>query len=55
MITDLEPDRSLYHVGMPERFALVTFSVTSLAHKDRIIEELSRKGFHLREVSGSIR
>ena len=20
-ITDLEPDRSLYHVGMPERFA----------------------------------
>lgn len=50
-ITDLEPDRSLYHVGMPERFAEVSFLVKAARHKTEILRELSAKGFVVREVS----
>jgi len=50
-ITDLQPDRSLYHIGMPERFAEVTFLVKSAKHKAEIMRELAARGFDAREVS----
>ena len=49
-ITDLEPDRSLYHVGMPEGNAEVTFLATSARHKNAVLRELSARGFVVREV-----
>jgi hypothetical protein len=49
-ITGLKPDRSLYHVGMPERSAEVTFLATSARHKNAILRELSARGFVVREV-----
>jgi hypothetical protein len=50
VITDLEPDRSLYHVGMPERFTLVSFLAKTAKHKAKIFAELSARGFDAREV-----
>jgi (p)ppGpp synthase/HD superfamily hydrolase len=50
-ITDLEPDRSLYHVGMPERSTEVTFLVKTTGHKAEVLGELSAKGFTIRELS----
>jgi hypothetical protein len=49
-ITDLEPDRSLYHVGMPERSAEVTFLATRARDKNAVLRELSARGFDCREV-----
>ena len=54
-ITDLEPDRTLYHVGMPERSTEVSFAVKSAKHKAEILKELSTKGFVVREVTGPMR
>jgi hypothetical protein len=53
-ITNLEPDRSLYHVGMPERSAEVTFLVKTTSHKVEVLRELSSKGFAIREIGGRI-
>lgn len=53
-ITDLETDRSLYYLGMPERSTAVTFLVTSLKHKDRVLGKLAAKGFAIRELVGRI-
>jgi (p)ppGpp synthase/HD superfamily hydrolase len=53
-ITDLEPDRSLYHVGMPERSTEVTFLVKTASHKVEVLRELSSKGFVIREIGGRI-
>ena len=53
-ITGLKPDRSLYHVGMPERSSEVTFLVTSLRHKNLVLRELSARGFPIRELVGRI-
>jgi hypothetical protein len=53
-ITGLEPDRSLYHLGMPERSTEVTFLVTSLRHKNSALRGLSAKGFAIRELVGRI-
>jgi len=53
-ITDLETDRSLYHLGMPERSAEVTFLVTSLRHKNGVLGELSARGFAIRELVSRI-
>jgi hypothetical protein len=50
IITDLQPDRSLYHVGMPERSTEVTFLVKTASHKTEILAELAAKGFAAREV-----
>lgn len=55
MITDLEPDRSLYHVGMPERFTEVTFLVKSAKHKAEVFRQLTAKGFEVRELVASNR
>ena len=55
VITDLEPDRSLYHVGMPERSARVVFLAKTARHKVEILEELAGKGFAIRELTGPIR
>lgn len=52
-ITDLEPDRSLYHVGMPERSTEVTFLAKTEAHKAEIMKALSAKAFMVRELSRS--
>jgi hypothetical protein len=54
-ITDLETDRSLYHLGMPERSAEVSFLVASVWHKNGVLGELSAKGFVTRELVGRIR
>lgn len=54
-ITDLEPDRSLYHVGMPERFTLVTFLTKTAQHKAEILKELSANGFEIREITSPVR
>ena len=51
-ITDLEPDRSLYHIGMPERWTKVMFLVKSARHKAEILSALSKEGFLVQEVSG---
>lgn len=51
-ITDLKPDRSLYHVGMPERSTEVTFLATSLKDKDRVLGKLAAKGLTYRERRG---
>jgi len=48
-ITDLKTDRSMYHLGMPERFAEVTFLVASPRHKDKVLGKLAAKGFTFRE------
>ncbi len=48
-ITDLKPDRSLYHVGMPERSAEVTFLVASQRHRDRVSGRLAAAEFTFRE------
>jgi hypothetical protein len=50
-ITDLKTDRSMYHLGMPERSAEVTFLVKSLRHKDKVLGKLAAKGFTFRERS----
>jgi hypothetical protein len=55
MIVDLKPDRALYHLGMPERSAEVTFLVKSLRHRKAVLRELSVKGFVIRELVGSDR
>lgn len=55
MITDLEPDRSLYHVGMPERFTEVTFLVKNAKHKTEVFRQLTARGFEVRELVASIR
>lgn len=49
MITDLKADRSLYHVGMPERFTEVTFHVQSSKHKAKVLQGLATEGFEFRE------
>ena len=54
VITDLEPDRSLYHVGMPERSTEVTFLVKTASRKVEVLRELSSKGFAIREIGGRI-
>jgi hypothetical protein len=51
MITDLKPDQSLYHLGMPEKFAEVTFLVTSLRGKSGVLREFAAKGFVVRELT----
>jgi len=53
-ITGLNPDRSLYHVGMPERSTEVTFLATSPRHKDRVLGKLAAKGFTFRELAGRV-
>jgi hypothetical protein len=53
MITDLKTDRSMYHLGMPERSTEVTFLVASLGRKNKVLKELSTKGFAAREMTGS--
>ena len=49
-ITDLKPDRSLYHVGMPERFTEVTFLVNSARHKAEVLTGLAAEGFQVHEL-----
>ena len=49
VITDLEPDRSLYNLGMPERWAEVTFLAKSGTHKKEILLNLSESGFRVHE------
>jgi hypothetical protein len=51
-ITGLNPDRALYHVGMPERFTEVRFLATNPRHKDRVLGKLAAKGFTFRELPG---
>jgi hypothetical protein len=48
-IKDLTTDRSMYHLGMPERFAEVTFLVASPRHRDKVLGKLAAKGFTFRE------
>jgi (p)ppGpp synthase/HD superfamily hydrolase len=48
-IKDLKTDRSMYHLGMPERSAEVTFLVASLRHKERVLGKLAAMGFTFRE------
>ena len=48
-ITDLKTDRSMYHLGMPERFAEVTFWAAGPRHKDRVLGKLAAMGFTFRE------
>jgi hypothetical protein len=48
-IKDLKTDRSMYHLGMPERSAEITFLVASLRHKGRVLGKLAAKGFTFRE------
>jgi hypothetical protein len=54
MITDLKTDRSMYHLGMPERSAEISFLVASLRKKKGVLRELSTKGFIARELTGLI-
>lgn len=54
-ITDLEPDRALYHVGMPERSTDVTFLVKTPRQKTEVLRVLSGKGFEVREITGPVR
>ena len=49
-ITDLVPDRSLYHFGMPERWTEVRFTASDPKHKSEVLKVLSLKGFNVREV-----
>ncbi len=51
VITDLQPDRSLYHVGMPERSTEVTFLAKTARHKAEVLRELSRNGFSIQEMN----
>jgi hypothetical protein len=51
-ITDLKTDRSMYHLGMPERSTEVTFLVRSLKQKSSVLQELSTQGFAIRELIG---
>jgi hypothetical protein len=48
ILRDLEADRALYHLGMPERFAEVTLLVADAAHKERILKSLTDQGFTAR-------
>jgi hypothetical protein len=49
VIIDLKTDRSMYHLGMPERFAEVTFLAMSQRHKGRVLGKLSATGITFRE------
>lgn len=51
IIADLEPDRALYHVGLPERYTDVTFVVKTEKHKAEVLRELSESGFTVQEMS----
>jgi hypothetical protein len=53
LITDLTPDRSLYHVGMPEGSVEVTLLLTSLEQKKLMLQELAVQGFVVREWNGA--
>jgi hypothetical protein len=48
-IKDLKTDRSMYHLGMPERFVEVTFLVAGPKQKDKVLEKLAAEGFGFRE------
>jgi hypothetical protein len=54
VITDLKTDRSMYHLGMPERSAEVMFLVRDRRQKDGVLRELSANGFVVRELTGLI-
>jgi hypothetical protein len=53
-ITVLNLDRSLYHIGMPERSTEVTFLATNQKQKDRVLGKLAAKGFTFRELAGRV-
>lgn len=40
MITDLVPDRGLYHLGMPERSVQITFLAKDEKHKKNVLQRL---------------
>jgi hypothetical protein len=50
LITDLDTDRSLYHLGIPESFAEIAFLVKSRKRKDEVLKELNARGFVVREL-----
>ena len=49
-ITDLLADRSMYHLGMPERSTEVTFLAKNSRHRREILRNLSEHGFRVREL-----
>ena len=50
---DFENGRTVYHFGMPERFAEVTLLVATSVHKDRVLKRLADLGFIARIVPTS--
>jgi hypothetical protein len=48
LITDLQPDRSHYHLGLAEASAEITFRVKDTRHRLQVLNALARKQFDYR-------
>lgn len=53
LITDLNPDRSHYALGMGEARASVKFRVRNRVHLERVLKAIRDQGFRFDVVSGS--
>jgi hypothetical protein len=48
LITDLQPDRSHYHLGLAENYAEITFKVKNPKHRLQVLNALEREQFDYR-------
>jgi (p)ppGpp synthase/HD superfamily hydrolase len=52
LITDLNPDRSHYALGMGEAATTIKYRVRNLHHKDQVLNAIRAQGFRFDVVSG---
>jgi hypothetical protein len=52
LITDLNPDRSHYALGMGEATAMVKYRVRNRHHRDQVLDAIRAQGFRF-DVIGS--
>jgi hypothetical protein len=53
LITDLNPDRSYYGLGMGEATTAVKFRVRDTRHREHVFEAIRSDGFQFGVISGS--
>lgn len=52
LITDLNPDRSHYALGMGEAAVRVRFRVRNTPHREQVFEVIREQAFHFHVMSG---
>jgi (p)ppGpp synthase/HD superfamily hydrolase len=53
LITDLNPDRSHYALGMGEARTMVKYRVRNLHHGDQVLDAIRAQGFRFDVIRGS--